>query len=78
MDDSTLHKAYRNGWILLLLVAAFVVAFVVFALRENLDHPPVAWDMGGVRFVPASSPYASGYYTGLEQPARDVGVEGRR
>jgi len=75
MDKAQLQKAYRNAWILLLIVAVFVVVFFIFTLRANVDHPPVEWDMGGVEFVPASSTYANGYYAPAQEPAKEASFE---
>jgi hypothetical protein len=69
MEQQQLKKAYRNAWILLALVTAFVVLFFLFTVKANEEHPAVEWDMGGVEFVPASSTYANGYYT--EPVSRD-------
>jgi hypothetical protein len=75
MDRAQLKKAYRNAWILLVLIAAFLLAFFWFTLRANEDHPPVEWDMGGVEFVPASSTYANGYYAPAGEPTEDAPFE---
>jgi len=75
MDKEQLRKAYRNAWILLLVVVAFLFVFFVFTLRINEDHPPVEWDMGGVEFVPASSIYANGYHAPVERPAEEAPFE---
>jgi hypothetical protein len=66
MERAQLKRAYRNAWILLLIVALFTVLFFLFTVDANRDHPDVTWDMGGVPFVPASSVYANGYYTSAE------------
>jgi len=75
MDRAQLKKAYRNAWILLLILSAFVLAFCWFTFRVSEDHPPVGWDMGGVRFVPASSKYANGYYAPAAKPAEGAPFE---
>lgn len=65
-NDAKLKKAYRNGWILLLLAILLSVILFNFAVLTNLPGQAPTWDMGGKPFVPASSPYANGYY---EPPA---------
>lgn len=75
MDREQLKKAYRNAWILLLIVTAFVLVFFWLTLRTNEDHPPVEWDMGGVDFVPASSTYANGYHAPAGEPAGEATLE---
>jgi hypothetical protein len=75
MDRAQLKKAYRNAWILLLIVTAFVAVFFWFTVRANEDHPPVEWDMGGVEFVPAGSAYANGYHAPAREPAEDAPFE---
>ncbi|MDJ0766347.1 MAG: hypothetical protein QNJ97_25450 [Myxococcota bacterium] len=68
MGSSTtaLKRAYRNAWILLALVSAAVVIFFAFTLKTNRTPPPPSWDMGNVPFVPASSTYANGYYSPVD------------
>ena len=67
MDRATLRRAYRNGWILLLLAILFSLVFFWFTLRTN--EPPVEpeFEMGAVPFVPASSTYAEGYHLPVEE-----------
>ena len=62
MSDEDLKKAYRNGWIMVTLVAVFIVSFFAFVLFSAYGAPKSEWDMGGVKFVPASSDYGEGYY----------------
>jgi len=62
LDDTTLKRAFRNGWLLLLAAMAFVVLVFVFTLESNTPAPAPAWDMGGEPFVPASSHTADGYF----------------
>jgi hypothetical protein len=75
IDRSQLKRAFRNGWILLVIAALFTVLFFLFTLDANEDHPAVEWDMGGVPFVPASSVYANGYYTGGEPSDQGASIE---
>lgn len=62
IDDKELTRGHINAWILTLLGAVYVVAFIYLAWTRNAVEPPQDWDMGGKPFVPASSPYAEGYY----------------
>ncbi len=71
--NKSMKKAYRNGWILVLLAACFVVALFLFVLKTNENPPAPDWDMGGKRFVPASSPYANGYYSPVERSGKAGG-----
>ncbi len=57
-----LKKAYRNAWILVLVATVFIVGFFAFVLYFSFGAPKSDWDMGGVKFVPASSSYGEGYY----------------
>lgn len=68
MDGKTLKKAYRNAWILVILVAAFSAVFFALTLAVNGSAPEPQWDMGGVPFVPASSDRANGYYSPVSVP----------
>ena len=62
MSDEDLKKAFRNGWILVTVAAAFIVTFFAFVLFVSYDAPKSEWDMGNVDFVPAASDYGEGYY----------------
>jgi hypothetical protein len=68
VDDKDLRRGFRNAWILTLLGALYVVAFFYLAWTRNTPPHPEAWDMGGKPFVPASSPYAEGYYVKPHAP----------
>lgn len=61
--DKDLKRGFRNAWILTLLGVVYVVAFFYLAWTKNSPGHPRTWQMGGTPFVPASSPYAEGYYT---------------
>ena len=62
MADADLKRAFRNGYILLCEAFVFVVIFFLFVLRFSLNAPKPGWEMGGQKFVPASSDYGNGYY----------------
>ena len=68
MDDAVITKGYRNAWRLVLVAALFVVGFALFTLRANTPAKTPAWDMGGARFVPASSLHGDGYYVAPAAP----------
>ena len=67
MDDKTLKSGYRRGWLLWGLAVLFIVVFFMFVLDKNEPGKKTEWDMGGKSFVPASSPYANGYYLPVEK-----------
>lgn len=71
MTDASLNKAFRNAWILVALAAVFVLLVAFFAFRTNEPSPKPEWDMGGDRFVPASSNHAEGYYRPVDAPAKE-------
>jgi len=70
MDDTKLKRAYRNGWFLLMLAILVSVILFNFVVLTNLPGKEPTWDMGGKPFVPASSPYANGYYEPPATPER--------
>ena len=55
MADADLKRAFRNGYILLCVAFVFVVIFFLFVLRFSLNAPKPGCEMGGQKFVPASS-----------------------
>jgi len=61
MDDATLEKALRRGWILALVGMLWIVAHFLLAFHTSRPEPAAEWDMGGTPFVPASSIEADGY-----------------
>lgn len=69
-----LNKAYRNGWILIILATIAVVLFFTFVFTLNYPGKPETWDMGGHSFVPASSNEATGWYSPVN-PAYAVSPE---
>lgn len=71
MDNASLHKAFRNAWILVALAAVFVLLVAFFAFRTNEPSHEPQWDMGGKSFVPASSNHADGYYSPVEAPVKE-------
>ena len=71
VSDASLNKAFRNAWILVALAAVFVVLVAWFVFRTNDPSHEPRWDMGGDRFVPASSNHAEGYYSPVEAPAKE-------
>ncbi len=73
MKPDELKKAFRNGWILVVLAAMFIIGFFLFTLTVAKDAPKEAWEMGGVPFVPASSTYANDYY--VPPPATEGDIE---
>ncbi len=77
MDKATLKKAYRNAWILLFIVSAFVVVFFYLTLETNKAPPKPTWDMGGSPFVPASGNTANGYYSPVEKAEQPASKEAK-
>ena len=73
MTPEELKKAFRNGWILVVLATAFIIGFFAFTVLFSKDAPKPGWEMGGVSFVPASSPYGNDYHT----PAPEVKGESK-
>ena len=71
MTEVSLNKAFRNAWILVGLAALFILLVAFFAFRTNEPSHQPQWDMGGDRFVPASSNHATGYYSPVEAPAKE-------
>ena len=71
MTDASLSKAFRNAWILVALAALFVLLVAWFVYRTNEPGRAPEWDMGGERFVPASSNHAEGYYSPVEAPVKE-------
>ena len=63
IDRKTLRRATGRTWILVLLAAVFVIASAFFVFQTNSKAPSPKWEMGGVPFVPASSKYANGYWS---------------
>ena len=66
-EEQALAKAYRRAWIVVLVGLAYSLAFTLLALGSNMPEKPPTWDMGGKPFVPASSPFATGYPLPFEQ-----------
>jgi hypothetical protein len=62
MDTTSLNRAFRNTWIMVVVVTALILGFFALTLTVSKDAPRSTWDMGGVSFVPASSTYGNGYY----------------
>ena len=62
MEDVELKKAFRNGYLLLAAAFVFVVLFFLFVLKFSLHAPKPGWEMGGTKFVPASSDYGNRYW----------------
>ncbi len=68
MDANALRKSYRNAWMLTLAAAVFILLAFLFTLLANTPGRPAGWNAGGMPFVPASSPYAEGYYLPVGGP----------
>ena len=64
-----MKTGYRNAWILFAIVVVFIVSFFFFTLDQNEPGHEPQWDMGGEAFVPASSPFANGYYLPVDREA---------
>ena len=62
-DPESLNRAFRNSWILVVVVTVLIIGFFAFTLAFARGAPRSGWDMGGVSFVPASSTYGNDYYT---------------
>jgi len=69
MQYRELRKAIRNGWILWVLAAIFIVLMTMFVRKMGDGDTPPTWDMGGESFVPASSTYGNGYFLPVSQPS---------
>lgn len=67
IGGKTLRRATGRTWILVLLAAAFVMASAFFVFRTNYKARAPEWEMGGVPFVPASSKYANGYWSPVNE-----------
>ena len=65
MQLRELKKAIRNGWILWLVAVIFIVLMSLFVRKMGHNPAPPSWDMGGEEFIPASSTYGNGYFTGI-------------
>jgi hypothetical protein len=61
MDDKTLKRGYRNGWLLALLLLLLVIAWTAFTIWTNLDEVPPHFVQGGREFTPAASEYGVDY-----------------
>ncbi len=61
MEEATLKRAFRRGWLLALLGAIWICAHFVISFSANNPEPEVKWSMGGEPFVPASSMGADGW-----------------
>lgn len=61
MDDATVERAWRRGWLLAILGALWLLGLFLLAFHTNRPAPPARWDMGGTAFVPASSIQADGW-----------------
>jgi hypothetical protein len=62
IDDQGLKRGYLKGWlwVAMLLVSSVFFFYLSFRLNPAIYQTP--WQMGGHPFVPASSPYANGYF----------------
>ena len=67
MDEKTLKKGYRAGWILVLVAAFHIVAFWMLNFYFNGETRASGWDLGREPIVPASSVEADGYYHEVDQ-----------
>ena len=68
MSDTSMNRAYRNGWILVIIAASAVISMAAFVFETNDPGSESEWRMGGVPFVPASSNRAEGWYVPGNEP----------
>jgi len=61
MQQAKFRAQIRNGWILAVLMAAFVGVWAAYTYVANEPALEPQWDMGHRPFVPGESRYAQPY-----------------